>query len=316
VSTYPHIVGPDTATDPILAALLAQLQARFHGSVCCTLLYGSCLRSGDIYDGLLDLYLICDSYRDAYRHPLLAAANWLLPPNVFYAEQHPVDGTVDGKTLRSKVTVMSLRDFQRGCSPAWFESYIWGRFAQPTCILYVRDTKLRANIEASLSEAARTLLRNALPALPPEGSLTALWEQSLSLSYATELRTERSGRTHELVQSSLDFYTALTRAHATHLGFVKLYEQEHELRYRSQIVGFTRHTTKLMWALRRVQGKLLSILRLVKALFTFDGGLDYIAWKLERHSGVEIVIPDKVRRAPLVHLWGFFWGLYRRGIFK
>jgi len=317
VSAYPHIAGPDAATDPNLAALLAQLQARFHGAVCCTLLYGSCLRSGDIYDGLLDLYLICDSYRSAYRQPLLATANWLLPPNVFYAEQSPVDGTVAGKRLRSKVTVISLRDFQRGCSPARFESYIWGRFAQPTRILYARDEQLQVNIEKSLSQAARTLLRNALPALPPEGNLSTLWEQALNLSYATELRTERSGRARELVQFSHDFYATLTRLHTAQLGFsFMLYEQKPELRYRSQIGRFRRHTTTLAWALRRVQGKLLSILRLVKALFTFDGGLDYIAWKLGRHSGVEIVIPDKVRRAPLIYLWGFFWGLYRRGIFK
>ena len=70
------------------------------------------------------------------------------------------------------------------------------------------------------------------------------------------------------------------------------------------------------WPVRRVQGKMLSITRLVKALFTFEGGLDYIAWKLERHSGEKVVIPDRVRRAPLIFLWGFFWSLYRRGIFK
>jgi hypothetical protein len=95
-----------------------------------------------------------------------------------------------------------------------------------------------------------------------------------------------------------------------------LYEQDGAWRYRSQIGGLRRNAVTLAWAMRRGLGKLLSILRLVKALFTFDGGLDYIAWKLERHSGVEIRIPDKVRRAPLIHLWGFFWGLYRRGIFK
>jgi hypothetical protein len=72
----------------------------------------------------------------------------------------------------------------------------------------------------------------------------------------------------------------------------------------------------MAWLLRRIQGKTLSILRLVKALFTFEGGLDYIAWKLERHSGQEIVIPDRVRRRPLIHMWGFFWQLHRRGIFK
>jgi hypothetical protein len=314
---YPPIAGPDVAADPTLAALLAQLQARHHGAVCCTLVYGSCLRSGDIYDGLLDLYLICDSYREAYRRPLLAAANWLLPPNVFYAEQKSVTGSMGGKTLRSKVTVISLRDFQRGCTPAWFESYIWGRFAQPTRILYARDERLRAQVEAALTAAARTLLRNALPVLPASGSLSDLWEQALGLSYATELRTERSGRAQELAQSSLGFYVALTRHHAPQLEYgFELYPHEGQWHYRDQISPIQRRSAALAWALRRGQGKLLSVLRVVKALFTFDGGLDYIAWKLERHSGEKIHIPDKVRRAPLIHLWGFFWGLYRRGIFK
>ena len=317
MSAYPPVAGPDATADPTLAALLTQLQARHHGAVCCTLVYGSCLRSGDIYDGLLDLYLLCDKYRAAYHRPLLAAANWLLPPNVFYAEQASVQGTAGDKTLRSKVTVISLRDFQRGCSPAWFESYLWGRFAQPTRILYVRDQHCRTQVEAALIGAARTLLQNALPALPPEGRLDTLWEQALGLSYATELRTERSGRAQELAQSSRDFYHALTGHLAGQLGFsFELLQRDGEWYYRSNMVNLRRHTAMLAWRLRRAQGKLLSVARVVKALFTFDGGLDYIAWKLERHSGVQIHIPDKVRRAPLIHLWGFFWGLYRRGIFK
>ena len=314
MSPYPKVAGPDVASDPTLAALLEQLDTRHHGTVCCTLVYGSCLRSGDIYDGLLDLYLICDSYRAAYRRPALAAANWLLPPNVFYAEQKLA---AKGKTLRSKVTVISLHDFQRGCSSAWFESYIWGRFAQPTRILYARDEQIREQIEASLTMAAHTLLQNALPALPAQGSLLTLWQQSLSLSYATELRTERAGRAQELANTSQSFYTALTQHHASDLGFsFVLYTQDAELHYRSQIGATKRWIATVAWALRRGQGKILSILRLIKALFTFEGGLDYIAWKLERHSGEEIPIPDAVRRAPLIHLWGFFWGLYRRGIFK
>ncbi|MEZ5503529.1 MAG: hypothetical protein R3E50_13060 [Halioglobus sp.] len=317
MSAYPAVAGPDPSSDPTLAAMLGQLQARHHGAICCMLLYGSCLRSGDIYDGLLDLYLICDSYSAAYRRPLLAAANWLLPPNVFYAEQPPVPGAPGGKTLRCKVTVISLPDFQRGCSPSWFQSYLWGRFAQPTRILLARDAQVRRQVEAALTGAARTLLGNALPALPAEGSLDQLWEGALALSYATELRTERSGRAQELVQSSQDFYLALTRCHADRLGCdFTLAEQGGAWRYRSGITVLRRRSSALAWAVRRLQGKLLSILRLVKALFTFEGGLDYIAWKLERHSGVEVRIPDRVRRAPLIHLWGFFWGLYRRGIFK
>lgn len=317
MSTYPYVNGPDTSADPNLAELLAQLNARHNGAICCTLVYGSCLRSGDIYDGLLDLYLVCDNYRAAYQRPLPAAANWMLPPNVFYAEQQPVEGSATDQTLRSKVTVISLRDFQRGCSTAWFESYIWGRFAQPTRILYTRNEQVRGLIEEALTTAAATLLHNAIPALPQEGSLTELWEQSLGLSYATELRTERSGRAGELAQSASDFYATLTRHHASRLGFpFVLEERDGELRYQSRIGTMQRRRATLAWASRRMQGKVLSIMRLLKALFTFEGGLDYIAWKLERHSGEEVIIPDKVRRSPLIYLWGFFWGLYRRGIFK
>ena len=312
MSSYPYVAGPDATADPALARLLAQLRERHHDAICCTLVYGSCLRSGDIYDGLLDLYLICDSYRAAYRGRLLAAANWLLPPNVFYAEL-----THDNRTLRSKVTVISLRDFQRGCSPAWFESYIWGRFAQPTRILYCRDAASRDAVTSSLLQAAHTLLHNALPALPEEGRVIDLWQQALALSYATELRTERSGRAAELADSARDFYATVTRHHAPSLGFgFTVYDSASDLSYRSQIGSTQRFTARLAWLLRRGQGKLLSILRLLKALFTFEGGLDYIAWKLERHSGERVVIPDRVRRAPLIYLWGFFWGLYRRGIFK
>ena len=308
MNAYPQVPGPDAHSEPALAALLETLQARHHGSIAAVLIYGSCLRSGDIHDGLLDLYLLCDDYRSAYGNSWLALANRLLPPNVFYAEH-----TRDGETLRCKVTVISLRDFRRGCSRAWFQSYIWGRFAQPTRLAWCRDDATREEVNDCLLEAVRTLLLRSLPALPAEGSVEGLWEGALGLSYRTELRTERSGRARELVHSGADFYRHVTRIHINSLAFpLRLYDG----RYQCDPSGSQRRQAWLAWRLRTIQGKFLSVLRLVKALFTFEGGLDYIAWKLERHSGEAVEIPDRVRRRPLIHLWGFFWGLYRRGIFK
>ncbi|TGD71585.1 hypothetical protein E4634_18260 [Mangrovimicrobium sediminis] len=292
--------------------MLDALRARHNDAIGSILLYGSCLRSGDLYDGLLDLYLVCDSYSSAYDSRLTAAANWMLPPNVFYAEQRG-----EGGVLRAKVTVISARDFRRGCSTAWFESYIWGRFAQPTRVVFSRDARARETVEQCLLQASRTLLHNALPALPAEGDLAGLWERALALSYGTELRTERAGRATELAQAAREFYAQLSRQHADSLGFpFVVYDSDGTPAYRCEVGGLRRRISRLAWWLRKAQGKLLSVLRLLKALFTFEGGLDYIAWKLERHSGEEITIPDRVRRAPLIFLWGFFWDLYRRGIFK
>jgi hypothetical protein len=86
--------------------------------------------------------------------------------------------------------------------------------------------------------------------------------------------------------------------------------------YQAEISSLRRFSNRVGWKIRAVQGKLLSLARLIKALFTFDGGLDYLAWKLERHSGVHIDIPEKVRRYPLIFIWGLFLDLYRRGAFR
>ncbi len=54
------------------------------------------------------------------------------------------------------------------------------------------------------------------------------------------------------------------------------------------------------WARRRIEGKLLSIVRLAKASLTYAGGIDYLAWKINRHAGTKIEIKPWQRRWPLV----------------
>ncbi|MBA2466164.1 MAG: hypothetical protein H0V46_00980, partial [Sphingomonas sp.] len=54
------------------------------------------------------------------------------------------------------------------------------------------------------------------------------------------------------------------------------------------------------WPARRVHGKLLSVLRLAKASATFAGGVDYIAWKINRHAGTDIRLKPWQRRWPLL----------------
>jgi len=311
VSAYPEVGGPDPAQDPALASLLLALRRRHHDAVCGVLLYGSCLRSGELGEGILDLYLVCDGYRAAYGRLLPAVANRLLPPNVFYVEH-----TEGERTLRAKVAVVSLRDFRRACSSASFESYFWGRFAQPTRVLYARNEDVGRLLQSALLEASRTLLARALPALPESGSLEDLWRGALALSYATELRSERQGRSAELAQFARQFYAAVSRHHAPWLGLELIADASGGLTYSSHCGPARRCWARAAWFLRRVQGKTLSVARLLKALFTFEGALDYLAWKLSRHSGEEILIPERVRRAPLLFIWGFCWGLYRRGVFR
>ncbi len=297
---------------PELKILRDALLDRYADSVQAIMIYGSCLRSGDYLDGLVDLYLVVDAYSNAYGRHAMAFSNWLLPPNVFYLER-PHAGTV----VRSKYAVLSLHDLQRGTSRRWFHSYLWGRFTQPTGLLYVRDDAAARAVTNALGRAAVTFAQRVLPRIAEEFETATLWDQGLALSYGAELRAEKSGRSRQIYDSYRDYYETLTQLTLPCLPYrIERVERDQVRLFRAQIPAHTRLASRITWKLRQIQGKLLSLLRLIKALFTFRGGIDYIAWKLERHSGVEIQIPPELRRRPLIHCWGFMWRLYRRGIFR
>jgi hypothetical protein len=308
-SSVPPPAPPES---PALQALVDALLERHGRAVNAILFYGSCLRSGDLFDGLVDLYLVVDSYTACYAHKARALANWLLPPNVFYTEIRVTD-----RVVRAKYAVLSGTDLRNGTSPRWFHSYLWGRFTQPTAIAWCRDEAARRHVEAALTSARRTFLERVLPRLPAAGRVRDLWQQGLQLSYGAELRAESAGRSAELTAAAVDYYVAVTREAAAALRWsLALDGDGAAARYHARIPALHRALSRGGWVLRAVQGKLLSVVRLLKALFTFEGGLDYIAWKLERHSGQHIEIPPRVRRHPLIFIWGLFWRLYRRGVFR
>lgn len=309
---YPAPDGPTPESSPALRALLATLRQRFGDGLKGVILYGSCLRGGDLTEGLVDLYALVDPTPRAEPRTWLRLAGRVLPPNVYYLET-----PIDGATVRCKYAVLSLAQFERGTGPGWFQSYLWGRFAQPVKVVWTCDDAIKARLHAAFFRAAETLLRRALPALPPEGPVSTLWQGALGLSYGTELRAESRGRAAELAGHGHSFHAAMTRALAPRMGgLLRLCDRDGTLFYRADIPGGARRVARAAWALRRAEGKALSVARLIKGLFTFEGGLDYIAWKLSRHSGQVVEIPDKVRRRPLIHVWGLFWRLYRRGVFR
>ncbi len=299
------------AVGPELAALGEHLRQRYGADLAAILFYGSCLRSGDALDGLVDLYVLVDDYRSSGQGLLRSGLNWLLPPNVFYLEL-PLAA---GGRVRAKYALLSLPQLQRGTSRRWFQAYLWGRFAQPIALLHARDSAAEQAVVSALGQAALTLAGRALPSLPDRFDARGLWQGALALSYATELRAERSNRKQELFDSYPEHYLALSQALLPLLPY-PLTPQGNAGEYRSEISDAARRRNRLAWALRRLQGKGLSLLRLSKALLTFQGGVDYILWKLERHSGVAIEAPPRVRRYPLIFGWGLIWRLYRRGVFR
>lgn len=300
---------------PVPAALnvLRDILLDRHGdAVQAILFYGSCFRKGDADDGIVDLYLIVDDYRSAFSNRFHAMLNRLLPPNVYYLES-----IFEKKTVRAKYAVMSMADFRLGTSMKWFHSYIWGRFAQPAGLLYARDDRAADAVYESMGRAVTTFVRRVLPCLPQRFDARKLWHQGLLLSYRAELRAERPAKLIGLVDAAPQYYEELTReAMRIVADGTDASTAAGKIHYHVRIAGYQRLANRFAWRARFVLGKLLSLLRLFKAISTFKGGVDYVLWKIERHSGIRIEVHDRLKKIPLAGILTIFWRLYRLGAFR
>jgi hypothetical protein len=287
------------------------VRARHGEAVKAVLVYGSCYRTAEP-DGVVDLYVLVERYSAFYRRRAPAVANRLLPPSVFAIETR-----FAGTVVRAKYAVLSLPDFARGTSTRALQSYLWGRFAQPVGLAYASDPAVARRVAEGLASAQVTFAIRVVPMLPERFAAADLWRVGLALSYGTELRAERMDRAEHLHAADADHFDTVTRAAVCALPWpVTAIETGDGVRYAAMIPAWHRAGARMSWTVRRALGKSVSVLRLIKGLFTFEGGLDYIAWKIERHSGVPVEMPSRARRKPLLAGWVVAWRLYRRGAFR
>jgi hypothetical protein len=290
---------------PPIAAISEAARARHGDAVAAVIFYGSCLRLGSDEGKIVDLYLVVDSYRAAYGSGLRALFNRALPPNVFYLET-----PFEGRRVRAKYAVVSTADFVAGAGGRWFEPYLWARFAQPCRLAWCRDEAARAAATAALAGAVRKCVAEGLRLVGQRFTAGDLWVALFRETYRSELRAEPPERAAEIHAADAAHYQALAEAVLPGLGAGRA--EDEGAWTRPALTGAPR----FRWALRRAQGKLLSVARLAKAAFTFQGGADYLLWKIERHSGVRIALTPWQRRHPLLASTVLFWRLYRRGAFR
>jgi len=256
------------------------------------LFYGSCLRTSDLDNKILDFYVLVDTYAAFHKSRIKRWLNAAFPPNVYYRQTRLGDMDV-----RAKVAVLALSQFEAAARGQTVLPAIWARFSQPCRLLHARDATVQERVVAAVARAAETFVRETSAVLKEGWTSEQLWTEGLALTYRTELRTERPGRSKEIYEADKARYDAVTVA----VG---------------KTVPTSRIRANLKWAWWRLAGKLYSVLRLIKAAFTFSGGPDYICWKIRQHSGVEITLTPWQRRHPILASTVLFWKLHRRGAIR
>jgi hypothetical protein len=289
--------------DARVADMATAIASAYPQAARAVLFYGSCLRSREIEGQMLDFYLIVESYRAAYAKRWLAAANRLVPPNVFPFAHG---------ALAAKYAVLSEDDFERECGLRGRSVSVWARFAQPSRLVWSADDAARERVVATVAQAAPTLIELTLPTLGSEPTdILGLWGKGFALTYAAELRAERTDR------SALIVATDPARYERVGLAALRDIAERRGVGPNGEVSN-VEHPDRMRRRWRRLQrkGKALSVIRLAKASATFAGGIDYLAWKINRHAGTDIAIRPWQRRWPLLGALTLLPRLLRRGAIR
>lgn len=262
----------------------------YSNSARAVLFYGSCLRSEELEGQMLDFYLIVSSYEDAYDKGWMVKANKWLPPNVFPFQY---------KGLVAKVAVLSLEDFSKLNRYEASAVSVWARFSQPSRLVWCADDDSRKSIISSISCAAPTLLNAALAHTQRDAvDINDLWQVGYQLTYGAELRAERKERPASVLEFDRERYMMFGKAALYHTRIANTQNgdkisiddnQEYRINWERK-----------RWPGLRRRGKLLTIARLAKASLTYAGGIDYLAWKINRHAGTQIKVRDWQRKWPIL----------------
>lgn len=272
MSALSELVAAELAepVDPRVTAMAEAIAAQYGDAARAVLFYGSCLRQRELDGLMLDFYLIVSDYEAAYRGSWLARANRLIPPNVFPFAQGG---------LAAKYAVLSETDFATLNGIDASTVSVWARFAQPTRLVWAADEAARAGVVASIERAAPSLFALARP-IVPTGDPLDIWRAGFAQTYRAELRAEREDRSGSIVDADPDRYRRFGNA--------------------VPVSSMSRAEAERRWRRLQRRGKWMSVARLAKASFTFAGGVDYLAWKINRHAGTKIIIKPWQRRWPLL----------------
>ncbi|WP_338332592.1 hypothetical protein [Acetobacter sp. LMG 32666] len=272
------------------------------------LFYGSGLRSGIDEDTLLDFYIIVRRQSDWPRSGLACMANAMLPPNVEYYEHE-----VAGRPMRAKVAILTLAQLHALTGFAPLNTTVWARFSQPVRLVWGNNAQAAQAITQCIVRANVTAARWAALLGPYKAAPAAFWNALYAKTYKAELRVENGRRSSGLVDANLERYEHILLP-CWQAGGISFRHEGADVV--PAISSAQKDKAQRQWRLRARLGRPLNILRLIKAVYTFKGSARYAAWKVQRHSGIEIALSPFAEKHPLLAAPPVLWKLWRQGAFR
>lgn len=228
-----------------------------------------------------------------HRSPrVLSVLDPLLPPTQIRLARDP---------WLVKASVLSLEALRRATSDRRKDQFLAGRLFQDVHVVWARDEHFEKHVEDAVESARLVTLDWVRPDLPATFTSEEYLRQLFRTSFRFEVRPEAGGRADALSSAQAPrlvpiFEVVLKRLTAQ--GRLKEAGQGvYSLPGTVTDSGTFGRRVFMEWSRVRATA------RWPKHAITFDGWLDYLVKKAERHSGETIVLGAWERRLPFVFLW-------------
>ncbi len=255
------------------------------------LFYGSNLRTRSL-EGVLDFYVLLPGPVERGIWPRVSYHEW---------EQ-------GGATLRAKVATMTLATFRAAAAGETLDTTIWARFVQPSALAWLPEGGDPAPVREAVAQAAVTAARLAAALGPAEAAAEDYWRGLFRATYSAEFRVEKAGREDSILSANREHFAGLLPLALEAAGIP--FDRRGD-RLTLALPPAERARTLRWWRRRRRLGKPYNLARLVRASTTFEGAARYAAWKIERHTGVPVVLTPWRERHPVLAAPRVLWQVWR-----
>jgi hypothetical protein len=254
-----------------------------------------------------DVFVIVERYRPFYEAMggaglsgkgarLLSLLSCWLPPTQYSIR-------FEGSPVHIKATVVRSDTFHRETSPRRRDHFCIGRLFQPSRILYAKDDATRAALVDDLVSAHAATWEWSRPWLPPAFDAREYGRNALVVSMSWEVRPEPPGRAQALWDAQQKEQTPVFEALLAELGargeLVPAAGAEASWSAARPVSAGETFRLKLYFRRSMVR----STTRWLKHVLSFEGWLDYILRKANRHGGEPVELSERERRWPLIYLW-------------
>ncbi len=254
-----------------------------------------------------DLFVIVEAYRPFYeamsraglsgKGPgVLSMVSRWLPPTQYSIR-------LEGSPVHVKGSVIRTDTFHRETTKRRRDHFCIGRLFQPSRILYAKDEATRAALVDDLAAAHAATWQWSRPWLPSAFDAGEYGRNALVVSMSGEVRPEPPGRAEALWEAQEKEQTPVFEALLSELaarGEVAQSPRGQGSWSPVQPVG-AGEALGLKLYFRRSMAR--STARWLKHVVSFEGWLDYLVRKANRHGGEPLELSERERRWPLIFLW-------------